>query len=251
MTTAVGLSLPTRARVTRPGIVATLPAEARALARLRLRGRALLAGGGQVALSGLGAARAEATARMLVAEGVNGLISWGSAAGLVPALAPGDLLLPHVVRGRDGVRYECSPDWLLEIAHASEGLRVRHGLLAESPGALIDLGAKHALQHASDAVASDMESVAIARVAADFDLPFIAIRAVADDATMILPPVIHAALDEDGALRPLPLLRALAGRPRSMHAQLRALKQLAVAFRAAQNSLARVAPYLRDAGLPD
>lgn len=243
--TLAALSRPTRARVTRPGIVATLPAEARALARLRLRGRALLAGGGQVALSGLGAERAEATARMLVAEGANGLISWGSAAGLLPVLAPGDLLLPYNVRASDGTRYACDEDWLIEIAHAGDGLRVRHGLLTEAPATLTDLAVKQSLQRASEAVAADMESVAIARVAADFDLPFIAIRAVADDAGMILPPVIHAALDIDGRLRPVPMLRALAGRPRSVHAQLRALKQLAVAFRAAQDTLARIAPHLR------
>jgi len=243
--TVGALSRPTGAQATRPGIVATLPAEARALARLRLRGRALLGSGGQVALSGLGAARAEATARMLVAEGANGLISWGSAAGLMPVLAPGDLLLPHQVRAANGDYYACDRDWLTTIAHAGDGLRIRHGLLAEAPGALTDMAAKQRLQQTSGALAADMESAAVARVAADFDLPFIAIRAVADDATLILPPVIHAALDVDGRLRPVPMLRALAGRPRSVHAQLRALKQLAVAFRAAQDTLAQVASVLR------
>ncbi|GAB3675001.1 phosphorylase family protein [Salinisphaera aquimarina] len=224
------------------GIVAALPGEARSLARLRARGTAVLADGAQLRLSGLGAERATAAARALVAEGVDRLISWGSAAALVPALHPGDLLLPREIIASDGRRLHSDDAWRESLTDALPGgLRIRHGALVQATGVLVNVASKQVLHECSHAVAADMESAAIAAVAAEFGLPFIAIRAIADDSTMILPPAANAAVDADGALKPLSMLRALAGRPRTMHAQLRALKQLAVAFKAAQNTLGVVA----------
>jgi hypothetical protein len=116
--------------------------------------------------------------------------------------------------------------------------------LVESLHVINDIATKRRLHAASHAHACDMESAAVAGVAVELGLPFIAIRAIVDDAVMILPPAARAAVDANGALRPLALLGSLAGRPSAMHAQLRALKQLEVAFRAAQLTLAAVAPVL-------
>ncbi|MES1924620.1 purine phosphorylase [Salinisphaera sp. T31B1] len=229
------------------GIVAALPGEARALVRLRARGTATLADGSVVALSGLGAERAATTARQLVADGADRLISWGSAAALAPALTPGDLLLPRAIVAEGGRLYPCDMAMIQALtARLALTLRIQCGPLAEASGVLVNVAAKQVLYERSRAVAADMESAAIARVAAEAGIGFMAIRAVADDARMILPPAAHAAVDDDGALRPLAMLRALAGRPRSMHAQLRALKQLAVAFKAAQDTLGVAAGALVD-----
>ena len=229
------------------GIVAALPGEARALARLRARGTAQLADGTRLALSGLGHERAAATAKKLVADGADCLISWGSAAALLPALAPGDLLLPETIVTGDEQRLNCDAA-LIEAfgARFDAGVRIRYGALAEASSVLANVAAKQVLHERTRAIAADMESAAIARVAAEAGISFMAIRAIADDATMILPPAARAAVDDDGALRPLAMLWALAGRPSAMHAQLRALKQLAVAFKAAQNTLERAAGHLID-----
>jgi len=229
------------------GIVAALPGEARALARLRARGTARLADGSLLALSGLGHERASATARTLVDAGVGRLISWGSAAALLPALAPGDLMLPETIVAGNGQRLSCDTA-LIEAfaARFDAGVRIRYGALAQAPNVLANVAAKQFLHERTQAAAADMESAAIARVAAEAGIGFMAIRAIADDATMILPPAAHAAVNDDGALRPWAMLRALAGRPRTTHAQLRALKQLAVAFKAAQNTLAVAAGHLID-----
>lgn len=232
-------------RVRRAGIVAALPGEARPLARLRAQGRAQLPNGAWVALSGMGPARAAATARALVAEGVDGLISWGSAAALVPVLAPGDLLLPRQVIAASGSIFDTDEAWRGGlVVKLAERVRIREGALAESPELLVDTAGKQRLQAASSAAAADMESAAIAAVAAEFGLPFIAIRAIVDDATMSVPLAARAAVDGDGALRPQRMLRALLRRPSTLHAQLRSLKQLSVAFRAAQISLGRTADCL-------
>ena len=148
------------------GIVAALPGEARALARLRARGTAQLADGTRLALSGLGHERAAATAKKLVDDGVDCLISWGSAAALLPVLAPGDLLLPETIVTGDGQRLNCDAV-LIEAfgARFDAGVRIRYGALAEASSVLANVAAKQVLHERTQAIAADMESAAIARVA--------------------------------------------------------------------------------------
>lgn len=227
-----------------PGIVAGLPGEVRGLARLRKRGQATLDGGIRLVLSGRGAANAQASAQALVVAGADGLISWGTTAALSHALAPGDLLLAGAVRGHDGYHYRCDPHWLARIERLSTAARIRHGLIVECRAPLRDRSAKRVLHVQTEAVATDQESAAVARVAHANGLPFVAVRAVADDAGMVLSPVARATLDTDGGLRPGAMLKALAGRPSHVHAQLRSLKQLAVALRAAQRTLGGAGPAL-------
>lgn len=229
----------------RLGIVAALPGEARSLTRLRAQGRAYLSGGARIALSGMGASRARTTARELVDHGAKALVSWGTAAAIDPLLNPGDLMLPAEVVASDGRRYATDQEWRGSLARGIAGrVRINYGALAESRVVITSAAAKQQLHQASGAIACDMESAAVAAVAADFGLPFIAVRAIVDDATMALPPAARAAVDEAGALRPFGLLRALVGHPSTLHAQLRSLKQLSVAFRAAQLTLAAAAPAL-------
>lgn len=230
----------------RPGVVVALPGEARPLARLRSLGEADLVGGGRLILAGMGAARAAATARRLAAGGVDGLVSWGTAAGLAPGLSPGDLVLAQTVCSQAGDAFQSDPVWREGLRNRLAGRLVIHdGPLAESRGLLVDRQAKQRVFEASGAVACDMESAAIAAVAAEYGLPLLVVRVIVDDATMVLPPAARAAVSETGALQPLSLARSLIGRPASMHMQLRSLKQLGVAFRAARMTLGQVAPMLQ------
>ncbi|WP_222843025.1 hypothetical protein [Salinisphaera sp. LB1] len=236
------MSLP----VAQLGIIAALPGEARALARLRPRGRARLSSGAQLVLSGMGADRAGAAARQLADDGVSVLMSWGTAAALAPGIDPGALMLATRVLGADGHVWHTDAGWRGALA---AGLAPAHQVfeqhLVETPALVADAAAKRALYERSGAIACDMESAAIAAVAAERGLAFVSVRAIIDDASMALPPVARAAMDADGRLRPAALLAALVGRPASMHVQLRALKNLAVAFRAARMTLADVAAVLR------
>lgn len=229
----------------RPGVVVALPGEARPLARLRSLGEADLVGGGRLILAGMGPERAAATARRLAAGGADGLISWGTAAGLAPGLGPGDLILPATLSSLASDAYHSDPGWRDGLAERLAGrLVINDGLLAESPGLLVDRQAKQHLFETTGAVACDMESAAVAAVAAEYRLPLLVVRVIVDDATMVLPPAARVAVSETGALQPVSLARSLLGRPASMHMQLRSLKQLAVAFRAARTTLGEVAPML-------
>ncbi len=248
---AAGPSRPGRCRVLslpveHLGIIAALPGEARALARLRPRGRARLPGGAQLVLSGMGAERAAAAAATLADEGVSVLMSWGTAAAIAPGVDPGASGAGDPCarrrRPRVGYRRRLARTLAAALAPAHQVFEQR---LVDTPELVVDAAAKRALYDAASAIACDMESAAIAKVAADRGLAFVSVRAIIDDASMALPPVARAAMDADGRLRPAALLAAMAGRPASMHVQLRALKNLAVAFRAARITLADVAKVVR------
>ncbi|WP_423821577.1 hypothetical protein V5738_14685 [Salinisphaera sp. SPP-AMP-43] len=228
-------SLPSMAGL---GIIAALPGEARALARLRPRGQARLAGGGRLRLSGMGAERAAVAAEQLADEGATALMSWGTTAALAPGIDPGAIVLPAEIIAANGGRWIADRRWRESLAgRLAPRHAVHEGALIESLDVVSDAAAKRRLYDASGAIACDMESAAIATVAARRGLRFVALRAVIDDATMALPPVALAAMDADGHLQVRALLAAMTGRPPAVHAQLRSLKQLAVAFRAARASL--------------
>lgn len=230
----------------RLGIVAALPGEARMLARLRPRGRARLSDRAELLLSGMGAQRAEVAARTLADDGVDVLMSWGTAAALAPGIDPGALVLASAVRSADGLTRSTDAAWRTRLATAlAPTHQVFEQTLAEAAELAGDASAKQALFRETGAIACDMESAAIAAVAAEHGLGFVVVRAIIDDASMTLPPVARAALDADGRLRAGAFASALFGRPAAMHVQLRALKNLAVAYRAARMSLASAGHVVR------
>jgi len=199
----------------RLGVVVGLAAEARIARRL---GCPVGVGGGT--LSG-----AEAAAERLVASGVDALLSFGLAGGLDPALRPGALVVPLAVR-TGGRRIAADP-----------ALSARLGGV-EVP---LLLGAAHAVASAADkrlqfrqtrAVAVDLESGAVARVAAAHGLPFAVLRAICDPAERSLPPAAVLALDATGRIALPAVLRSLAGNPLQIGALVGLARQAGRARRA-------------------
>jgi adenosylhomocysteine nucleosidase len=163
------------------GIVTGLTAEARLAAPL---GTARAGGG-----TPHGAARAAAH---LVANGAIALISFGVAGGLNPALRPGTLVIPACV---------ITPDrsYATDEALTARLGGPRHILFAGS-GIIVTSAEKARLHAETGADAIDLESAAVAAVAADHGLPFAAIRAIIDPASETLPPAALAALNAGGAI---------------------------------------------------
>lgn len=238
-----------RPPIDRTAFIAALPGEVRALARLPALGSVRRGDGSRVILGGVGAVRARAAAERAVAEGALGLVSWGVAAALESRFAPGDLLLADAVLGANGVRYAVDTDWRDHIVARLPAHRSAPPVtLVEADQVIDTVSGKTRLREMSGAAGCDMESAAVAAVAAEHGLSFVAVRAVLDDATMILPPAALAAMDESGHLKLVALTRAMLGRPLAVHGQLRGLKHLAVAFRAARLALADTVPAMaRDA----
>lgn len=182
-------------------MVAALASEARALGPSLPRGGgaiplselALLGGGSLLAVSGIGSAAAEAAARALVEAGVSALVTFGMAGGLDPALKPGSVVLPRELISPAGRRYAACQSWRERVAASISPQAVTEGSLLTSAYAIDTPAEKAAAFHRTGAAAVDMESAAVAEVAAQHNLPFIAARVIVDTAADRLPRAVVAA----------------------------------------------------------
>ncbi len=157
----------------------------------------------------------------LRAHGVSGLISFGLAGGLDPALAPGALIVPRaVVLG--GERWDADPALVAQLGGSTGHVLVGGG------GVLATAAEKAALRRATGADAVDLESAAAARAG----LPFAALRAICDPAERDLPHAALVALDTRGRIGALHVLAAVLARPAELPALLRLAGDAARARRA-------------------
>jgi adenosylhomocysteine nucleosidase len=215
----------------RLGIVVGLTAEARIARRL-----------GMVAAGGGLPAGAEAASERLVSQGVTALLSFGLCGGLDPRLRPGALVVPSAVLDT-GTFHPVDPQLRQALLPGDEP----PAILCAAATALATPGEKDALRRASGgAVAVDLESGAVARVAARHGLPFAVLRAVCDPAERDLPLAALAALDRRGSIGILRVLGSVVRQP----AQIPALLALARDAAAARRALVgRVGDLVRHGGL--
>jgi len=229
------------------GIVAALEAEAHALGTARRHENPVLRlhDGALLAISGIGAEAAAHAARRLVDAGAQGLVSWGMAGALDPALRAGDLVLPGKVITPNVASISMSADWrdwlaerLAETIARSRAAQfaVCDGVLLTSPVAIDTVAAKAAALRTTLAVAVDMESAAVATVAVDRGLPCIAVRAIVDTAADCLPRAVLAA-SRSGQVRIASLARELLRAPHDIAPLLRLVGR----YRAAKRTLLCVA----------
>lgn len=221
------------------GIVAALAAEARTLGRSMQRscGLSVLRDGTLVSTSGIGAAAATLAAHTLADAGATRLVSWGMAGGLDPALPAGTICVPGSVISREGARFGTDTEWRGQVVAAILRPRaVAGGILLTVARAIEDVAGKAAAFRDTGADVVDMESLAVAQVAAHRGLPFIAVRVVVDTAADRLPDAVLAA-SGGGEVRIARLLRELKRRPGDLAAVLR----LARRYRAATRALVAVA----------
>jgi len=109
-------------------------------------------------------------------------------------------------------------------------------------GILATPAEKAAAREATFAAIVDLESGAVARVAARHGLPFAAVRAVCDPAGFALPPLALDALDHGGRISPWRVLRSVLRRP----GQIPALVALSGHAAEARSALARLTSKSRD-----
>jgi adenosylhomocysteine nucleosidase len=216
------------------GVVTGARAEARCLGGLDVA----------VACSGARPARARAEAARLIAEGATGMVSFGLAGGLSPALAPGDLVLADAVVLPNGERIATDPAWRSRLAALIEATAPPHAAVAGSDRLLVTSAAKQALFAATGALAVDMESHAVSEAARRAGLPFVVIRAIADPADRALPRVATMALGPDGEVRPLAVARSLLERPAELPALLRLGRQSRLALAALRRAVLLAGPEL-------
>jgi adenosylhomocysteine nucleosidase len=231
------------------GIVAALTAEARTLGPLQPAART--AGGAAVhtlpdgtllVISGMGYEAAAQAALALVAAGASGLLSFGLAGALDPALQVGAVLLPQAVTdGAGRVHRTCDP-WRERLAARQGAGTDTHrltmdGALLSLPQPLATTRSKSQARARTGAVAVDMESFAIAQIAHQHGVRFAVARVVVDTAADSLPQAVIQATGPRGEVNYPRLLSGLLRRP----PDLLALFSLARRYRVALRSLRAVA----------
>jgi len=189
------------------GIIAALPAEAKCLAGatdnngspsspLQLSDNVFLI------ISGIGAEQAAIASTTLIEYGADALLSWGCAGALCSSLHAGDLLLPQMIKPHASESLHTNQAWHTHLYNIlSDTCNPVTGALADSAHIITEPTQKQDLYQSSGAVAVDMESVAIAMLAQDAHIPFMAIRAIADDAESHLPAYISRSIDAYGNIK--------------------------------------------------
>jgi adenosylhomocysteine nucleosidase len=230
------------------GVVAALASEARALGPSLPRGRspvplselASLGDGALLAVSGIGLAAAAVAAGALIEAGASALMTFGMAGALDPALKPGSVVLPRELIFTDGARFQASSSWRERVAAELSSLRaVSEGNLLTCDRAIETPALKAAAFHNTGAAAVDMESAAVARVAAGHNVPFIAVRVIVDTAADSLPHAVVAA-SRAGRVKFGRLIVGLVMAPGDIGALIR----LSQRYRAAMRSLRVIGPHL-------
>ena len=160
-----------------------------------------------LAWTGMGRQRAEASATaVLVRCQVTAVLSIGFSGALKGQLEVGDLVLASELIGTDPPGNEIEPA-IYEPNHgllcaATEALdattrSVVAGPTATTPGIIATPADKRRLGRRTGAIAVDMESYWVARLASERGLPFLALRVISD-AQADLVPDLHQILDADG-----------------------------------------------------
>ena len=180
---------------------------------------------------------AAAAAEALIAGGCRGLVSFGTAGGLKPGMAPGTLVLATAAIMADGTRLAVDPAWHGRLWAGIQSLSPVTEAIAALAEPLLDPAAKAARLRATGAAAVDMESGEVGRCAAAAGIPFLVVRAVADPAERAIPPWVMQAVTVDGRTRVRPVLAQIVRNP----AVVPALVRLAGDARRAMRSLSRVA----------
>jgi adenosylhomocysteine nucleosidase len=174
-----------------------------------------------------------------------GVVSFGIAGGLDPALKPGDILVGTSVR--HGAKIHPAQNAL--SAALIEGLRRRNGVVesgmfAGSDSAIMGISEKAALRAETGAAAVDMESHVVAEWATKHGLPFAILRVVSDPAHRALPPLAASALKPDGRIDVPRVIMGLARRPRQLSALADAGRDARAAFAALGRCGGLLSPFL-------
>jgi hopanoid-associated phosphorylase len=175
----------------------------------------------------------------------SGIISIGIAGALAVGLPVGQWVVADAVLD-DGESLPTDPAWTGRLAaRLPEAAR---GVLLGVNAMVAEAMQKASLHSTTGAVAVDMESHIVARVARRHRLPFAAARVISDAAHHDLPPAVLVGMKSDGGMDLPAVLRSLLANPGQLPALIRTGLEAERGFRALLRGHRRLGPGL---GGPD
>ncbi|HVW54469.1 MAG TPA: hypothetical protein VHC00_02185 [Rhizobiaceae bacterium] len=139
-----------------------------------------------------------------------GIISFGIAGGLDPKLPAGALVVASSIIGPDDA-WPTDGQWASRLLDRCPG--AVHGAIFGADAPLQTVSAKQECFRQTGARAVDMESHIAAAFAAERNLPFAVLRAVADPAGRAVPSAALLGMRPDGSLAPLAVMKTLIRKP--------------------------------------
>lgn len=190
----------------------------------------------------IGAGDRERTATLVevAARGANCLMSFGIAGALAPDLRAGDVVLSAEVVSA-GQRWQADVRFQDRVAELAGEIGAFSGPVLGASAILATEADKGRAWRETGALAVDLESDVVARIAAQAGIPFLVARTIADTAFRELPPAALIPLSEAGTPKLALVLASVLRRP----AQIRPLIRLARETRMALSALAGPAHALR------
>jgi adenosylhomocysteine nucleosidase len=174
------------------------------------------------------------------AQGANCLMSFGIAGALSPCLRPGDVIISADVIS-DDERWRAEDRFQHRVAELARKLGAYQGPVLGATAILATEAEKSRAWSETGALAVDLESAVVARVATQAGIPFLVARTIADTACRELPSAALIPLSEGGTPNLARVLASVLRRPR----QIGTLIGLALETRMALLALAEPARTLR------
>ena len=190
----------------------------------------IAAGPGMKVICGGNGQNLAATISRAITHDCKGLISFGVAGGLAPELKPGACIVASAVMMGNS-RLPTDDRWSQRLLRTIPN--VIHGMLLGVPAPVSDPADKRALYIKTGAIAVDMESHIVAKLAAARGLPMAAIRVVTDPAMHAIPNTALAAVRSNGTIDVGAAVCSLLKKPRDLVE----LVQLALDARTARATL--------------
>jgi adenosylhomocysteine nucleosidase len=147
---------------------------------------------------------------VLISRGCRGIVSFGIAGGLCPNLTPGTCIVARDIV-TPAERFVADRAWCRHLLRAIPG--AVHADIAGGHTLILDPASKRALGIATGTVAVDMESSLSAAAAMRHNVPFVAVRVLADPSHRGLPHVAQVAILANGRLNYPAIMRSLTTQP--------------------------------------
>ncbi len=180
---------------------------------------------------------ADDQAGKLIERGATALISLGIAGGLAPDLATGVMVVASAVVVRTGNIATDAP-WCARLLAALPGARC--GMVLGGDRVIGRAEQKAELFQRTGALAVDLESGGVARVASIAGVPFAVVRAIADTASSDLPAAALVGLDRDGRVDVGAVLGSLWREPRQLPRLLETARDTRAALAALLDGMRRL-----------